>query len=133
MNASKKFYRRCRIIILFLSGGLLPVQGFYCAIDQGGSEIIPMHTRDWNNEETLLTALQNREMRAFMYMYKEFSEDMLIFAYGILENSRQSIQIVDDFFEYLWEKGNFSEIRPPIYKCLMEELRKYCEQKAQGG
>jgi hypothetical protein len=65
-----------------------------------------------------------------MRLYKDYGEDLLIFAYSHLHDPKLAIQTVDHFFESLWTDSRFMEIHPPIHKCLLEQMRKICEEKS---
>ena len=88
-----------------------------------------MNLKDLYEEKALLKALERREIRAFMKLYQDYGEDLLILAYMLLQNSRLAALTVDIFFEDLWQNGQFDKIRPPIYKYLVEEIRKMCSQR----
>jgi len=78
-------------------------------------------------EETrLLEKLNQKDFLSFERLYNNYSEDLLIFAYTILEDAPLSLQKVDDLFEGLREGSQFEKVRPPIYAFLCAELRKYC-------
>ena len=89
-----------------------------------------MNDNELRQEEALLCALEQRNMKAFMYLYKCYGEDLLIFAYSQLQDARLAIQTVDEFFERLWSDAIFTEINPPIYKFLLEQMRQICEHKS---
>ena len=80
-------------------------------------------------EKLLLNALEARNMKAFMQLYKSYGEDLLIFAYTHLRDPRLAAKTVDDFFESLWLDANFTAINPPIYKFLVDQMKKICKQK----
>jgi len=91
-----------------------------------------MKKNDYEEEEALLTRLKNKEIKAFRYFYKEYSEDLLILAFCLLENVSQATRVVDELFERLWMDATFECIYPPIHRCLYAELRKNCENKGNG-
>jgi hypothetical protein len=88
-----------------------------------------MYTDEWNNERALLKALEERNMKAFMQLYKSYGEDLLIYAYAWLQDPQLSIRIVDHFFETLWAEANFEAVSPPIHKFLIQGIQKLCEQQ----
>ena len=85
-----------------------------------------MNPKDLYEEKALLKALERRDIKAFMQLYKDYGEDMLILAYSLLQDPRAAARTVDQFFEKLWEEANFEAIEPPIYKYLAAEIRKMC-------
>jgi DNA-directed RNA polymerase specialized sigma24 family protein len=89
-----------------------------------------MKSNELQEERLLLSALEERKMKAFMRLYKYYGEDLLIFAYAHLQDPTLAIETVDAFFEKLWSEANFMEIHPPIYKFLLEQIREICEQKS---
>jgi len=89
-----------------------------------------MNDDELKQEKLLLTDLENRCMKAFMKLYKSYGEDLLIYAYTQLQDPKLAIQTVDDFFERLWSDAKFTDINPPIYRFLLEQMQKICEQKS---
>lgn len=65
-----------------------------------------------------------------MRLYKNYSEDLLIFAYSRLHDRRMAQKTVEEFFEDLWSMARFTEIDPPIYRYLLGQMRTICEQKS---
>ncbi len=88
-----------------------------------------MDEKELNEERSLLSALERRNIKAFIRLYKNYSEDLLIFAYTHLNDKRLAIRTVDEFFEDLWLGARFTEINPPIYRYLLKQIRFVCEQK----
>lgn len=88
-----------------------------------------LDTHEFNEESTLLSELQKRNIRAFMRLYRNYSEELLIFTYGQLLDRQLAVKTVDEFFEDLWEAAKFKEITPPIYKYLITQLRGICDLK----
>ena len=88
-----------------------------------------MDNEELSKEETLLSELEKRNIKAFMRLYKDYGEDLLIFAYSQLNDRRLAARTVDEFFEDLWAAVRFTEIKPPIYRYLLEQMRGICEQK----
>lgn len=83
-----------------------------------------------NEEKMLLSDLEKRNIKAFMRLYRNYNEDLLIFAYSRLHDSKIAIKTVEEFFEDLWSMAKFTEIDPPIYRYLLSQLRTLCEQKS---
>ncbi|MES1159648.1 MAG: hypothetical protein ABUM51_02740 [Bacteroidota bacterium] len=73
--------------------------------------------------------MRNRDIKAFKLFYKEYSDDLLILAFSLLENASLAIRTVDELFERLWVDATFESIEPPIHRFLYAELRKNCENK----
>ena len=88
-----------------------------------------MDDLEFENEQELLNALQRRNIKAFMRLYKNYGEDLLIFAYAHLQDRQLAIKAVDEFFEDLWAEARFTKISPPIYKYLVCQILTICEQK----
>jgi DNA-directed RNA polymerase specialized sigma24 family protein len=88
-----------------------------------------MKEYELQEEKLLLNALEERNMKAFMQLYKSYGEDLLIFAYTHLRDPRLAAKTVDDFFESLWLDANFTAINPPIYTFLVDQMKKICKQK----
>ena len=88
-----------------------------------------MKNNEWREERLLLGALEERNMKAFMQLYKNYGEDLVIFAYTRLRDPQVATKTVDDFFESLWLDANFTTINPPIYRFLVDQMKKICKQK----
>ena len=86
-----------------------------------------MKTNYWKNEDLLLEELKNKEIRAFLEFYKEYSEDLLIVAFTLLGDAPQSIQKVDELFTQLWKNNKFGTITPPIHRYLFNEITRACK------
>ncbi|WP_188932604.1 hypothetical protein [Puia dinghuensis] len=80
-------------------------------------------------EQELLLALEKREVKAFLRLFKDYNDDLMIFAYSQLNNQKKAEETVQELFEELWSAGRFKEIKPPIYKFLVGELSRICESK----
>ena len=91
-----------------------------------------MKSTDLETEQALLMKLRNKDIKAFKLFYKEYSDDLLILAYSLLENASLAIRAVDELFEHLWMDAKFEAIDPPIHLYLYTELRKKCENKRNG-
>lgn len=87
-----------------------------------------MENADFEDELTLLEGLKNKNVKAFATLYKEYSEDLLLFAYTLTGDPVLCHQAVDNLFIELWEKGKFTLITPPIHHFLYSELRKNCKK-----
>jgi DNA-directed RNA polymerase specialized sigma24 family protein len=85
-----------------------------------------MQANDIEAEKALLSKLKSKDIRAFKRFYKEYSDDLLILAYSLLENAALAIAAVDELFERLWIDAKFEYIDPPIHRFLTAELRKNC-------
>ena len=83
-----------------------------------------MKATDLETEKALLDKLRSRDIKAFKLFYKEYSDDLLIVAFSLLENASLAIRAVDELFERLWMEANFEYIDPPIHRFLYAELRK---------
>lgn len=91
-----------------------------------------MKENDIEAEKFLLSRLKSRDIKAFKRLYKEYSDDLLILAYSLLENATLAINAVDELFERLWMDAKFDYIDPPIHRFLSAELRKNCENRRNG-
>jgi hypothetical protein len=88
-----------------------------------------MSANEIKEEKKLLNALEQRNIKAFMRLYKDYGEDLLIFAYSHLQDPKLAIRTVDQFFENLWSDATFTDIDPPIHKFLLKQMTKICEQR----
>jgi hypothetical protein len=86
-----------------------------------------MDPKDFEEEKALLKKLEARDIQAFKRFYKIYSDDLLIVAFSLLEDTALAIRTVDEFFERLWIEAKFELIDPPIHRFLYTELRKHCE------
>ncbi len=87
-----------------------------------------MNERELHDEQALLTELENRNIRAFMRLYRNYNEDLLIYAYSYLHDSKLAIKMVEEFFEDLWSGAKFTAIEPPIYRYLVQQIKTLCER-----
>lgn len=87
-----------------------------------------MDQNELQEERTLLSELEKRNIRAFMRLHRNYGEDLLIFVYGKLNDHAKAVKMVDEYFEELWTGCRFREITPPIYKYLVYQLESICEQ-----
>ncbi|AXY76066.1 hypothetical protein D3H65_19670 [Paraflavitalea soli] len=87
-----------------------------------------MDHADFEDELTLLEGLKNKNIKAFAALYKEYSEDLLLFAYTLTGDPALCHEVVDGLFIELWEKGDFTQITPPIHHFLYSELRIKCKK-----
>jgi RNA polymerase sigma-70 factor (ECF subfamily) len=83
---------------------------------------------DFADELALLDGLKNKNVKAFATLYKEYSEDLLLFAFTLTGDPALCHQAVDNLFIELWENGKFTLITPPIHHFLYSELRKNCKK-----
>lgn len=88
-----------------------------------------MKKEDYEAEMALLHELENGSIQAFLRFYKNYSEDLLIVAFCILNDSARSIYIVDLIFENLWREARFVHITIPIHKFLYNQLVKDFEKQ----
>jgi hypothetical protein len=89
-----------------------------------------LNEEELREERELLMALADANMKALVKLYKLFGEDLLIFAYSRLQNARMAVEAVEDLFETVWLTADFLTIQPPIYKYLVTEMEKLCDQKS---
>lgn len=87
-----------------------------------------METTDFEDELKLLDGLKLRNIHAFIKLYKDYSEDLLVLAYTLIGDPALSSRAVDKLFTNLWEQGRFTGIQPPLHHFLYSELRKICQQ-----
>jgi hypothetical protein len=87
-----------------------------------------MEITDFEDEHKLLDGLKHRNIHAFIKLYKDYSEDLLVLAYTLIGDPTLSSRAVDRLFTSLWEQGQFSHINPPLHHFLYSELRKICNQ-----
>ncbi|MGC4038737.1 MAG: hypothetical protein QM764_22430 [Chitinophagaceae bacterium] len=86
-----------------------------------------MKTLDFEEQLYLLSELKHRNIKAFSRFYHEFSPDVFVLAFNLLNNEDQSRKKVDELFSNLWEENKFSDITPPIHNYLYNEMRKICK------
>ncbi|MBS1661734.1 MAG: hypothetical protein JST68_11875 [Bacteroidetes bacterium] len=85
--------------------------------------------KELDEERSLLNDLEKRNIRAFMRLYRDYNEDLLIFVYSRLPDRKAAIKMVEEFFEDLWLSARFTEIDPPIYRYLLKQITTVCEQR----
>lgn len=73
-----------------------------------------------------MKALAKRDIKAFVQLYKDYGEDLLILGYSLLGDAREAEETVENLFERLWEEADFESIEPPLYRYLAAEMRKAC-------
>jgi len=88
-----------------------------------------LNEEEYHEEKRLLIELENRNVKAFMRLYKEYKDDLLIFAFSHLNDKKRAVETVEEFFEDLWSTARFTEISPPIYKYLLQQLRSICDRQ----
>lgn len=88
-----------------------------------------MSENEINAEKALLSELEKRNIRAFIRLYRNYGDDLLIFAYSHLNDRQLAVKMVDEYFEDLWSAARFVEIKPPLYKYLTEQMRGICQTK----
>lgn len=88
-----------------------------------------MDPKEFEEEKALLRKLELREISAFKRLYKTYCDDLLIFAYCLLEDANLAIRTVDSFFERLWIEANFGEVSPPIHRFLHNEFKTQFEAR----
>jgi hypothetical protein len=88
-----------------------------------------MNADNFIDENRLLIDLENRDIRAFIRLYKENRDDLVIFAFSQLNDHRKVSEAVDELFEDLWVSARFTAITPPIYKYLIEKMRVICDRR----
>lgn len=81
-------------------------------------------------EKKLLEGLEKRDIKAFIQLYKNNKDDLVIFAFTQLQDRALVAEAIDELFERLWESGQFGVIKPPIYQYLLAQLREICQRKA---
>ena len=85
---------------------------------------------DKHADETLFMAdLERRDIRAFIRLYKENRDDLVIFAFKQLNDHKMVSEAVDELFEDLWVSARFTAITPPIYKYLVDRMRIICDRR----
>ena len=87
-----------------------------------------MKTHDFEDELKLLEGLKQRNIHAFIKLYKDYSEDLLVLAYTLVGDPVLSSRAVDGLFTRLWEEDVFTNINPPIHHFLYSELRNICKK-----
>lgn len=85
--------------------------------------------KDRDAEQAFMQELEMRSVKAFVRLYKSYHENFLIVAYTVLDNNKQAIEVVQEFFEELWSNENFLAIEGPLYRHLVQRLESFCESK----
>jgi hypothetical protein len=83
-------------------------------------------------EIKLLEGLKKRDVKAFIQLYKNNKDDLILFAFSQLEDRAKAAEAIDELFEYLWAADLFGEMRPPVYQSLLERLRVIIHRKRSG-
>jgi hypothetical protein len=78
------------------------------------------------DEIELIGQLQASRVEAFKTLCYKYSEDMILLAYGMLEDSEQANRIVCDILQRLMSNG-CKNATPPLHRFLYGEIRKACE------
>lgn len=73
-------------------------------------------------EGKLLQRLRKRKLDALLYLVKEHGDDLLIFAYTILNDPDRAFVMVYDVLLTLWDRG-FPDARAPLHTYLYDRLR----------
>jgi hypothetical protein len=87
-----------------------------------------MSEDELREERALLRDLEKRNIKAFMRLYSNYGEDLLIFAYSRLDDRKLAVKTVEEFFEDLWMAARFTHITPPIYKYLICQMQCICDK-----
>ena len=85
------------------------------------------------DEHKLLEELKRKDIQAFARFHSEYSNDLLIFAFTLLEDAPLAIKKVDELFLSMWEENKLDNIELPIYNYLCQELRKLCNPGKHPG
>lgn len=87
-----------------------------------------MENTDFEDELKLLEGLKHKNIHAFIKLYKDYSEDLLVLAYSLVGDAALSSRAVETLFTGLWEQGQFANVHPPLHHFLYSELRKICNR-----
>jgi DNA-directed RNA polymerase specialized sigma24 family protein len=82
---------------------------------------------DSNTE--LLSRLKEHDLMAFEDIVIEYSEDMVILAYSILEDSASANEVVTSVIRELWSSDAIRRLNHPIEKSLFSEIRIACRDR----
>jgi hypothetical protein len=85
-----------------------------------------MNFTEYNEEQKMLVALENRDVKAFMRLGREYKDDLIIYAFSHLNDRRLAVDTVDEFLDDLWAEGRFAGVEPPIYRFLIGQLSLIC-------
>ena len=77
---------------------------------------------DFTDEFILIEELKCKNLDAFSWLCKEYSEDLLIQAYKIFGDVNVAVEKVGNLFILLWEGNKLDSITLPIDKYLTEGL-----------
>lgn len=122
------------VLFFYLTHSFVPVNpkerlfAAYCLFKQltFNQLHVDMEIPDFEDEVKLLEGLQHKNVHAFIKLYKDYSEDLLVLAYTLIGDPALSSRAVHKLFTDLWEQGRFTNIHPPLYHFLHLELRKIC-------
>ena len=81
-----------------------------------------MQTFDFTDEFILIQELKCKNLDAFSWLCKEYSEDLLMQAYKTFGDVTIAVETVGNLFIALWEGDKLGNITLPIDKYLEEEL-----------
>ncbi len=79
-----------------------------------------------DKEIELLSRLKNHDIKAFKKLIIEYSEDMLLLAYALLNDAVKANNLVSEILLRVWTNNELSEAEPPIHEFLYTEVRKAC-------
>jgi DNA-directed RNA polymerase specialized sigma24 family protein len=88
-----------------------------------------MEKDPYAEEQLLLRQLEKRDDKAILRLYKDYNDDLMIFAYSQLKDQKKAEEAVQELFETFWARTRFADITPPIYKFLVEQLGRICAQR----
>lgn len=83
-------------------------------------------------EIKLLELLKKRDIKAFIQLYKNNKDDLILFAFSQLEDRAKAAESIDELFEWLWAADRFGEMKPPVYQYLLERLREIIQRKRKS-
>ena len=68
-------------------------------------------------------------MKAFIQLYREYADDLLVYAYMQLNNRQLAVEATSALFDELWLKARFNDVTPPIYEFLRSQMDIVCEKR----
>ena len=91
--------------------------------------MMKMSEKELEEEYVLLTSLEERKVKAFIQLYKEYADDLLIYAYAHLNNRQLAVEATSVLFDELWLKAKFKDVTPPIYEFLKSQMDIVCKKR----
>jgi hypothetical protein len=95
--------------------------------------IIDMRLNDYLQwpEELVISELKAGKFMAYLFFYKQYHEDLLLFTYTHLPDLEAADLIVDEVFTDLWVESRHQEIPHPLYRFLILKVDAILEKRGE--